>query len=629
MKKIISFCFLFACAATAFAQKETFDLVTYTAPKGWKKQPGESAVQFIKEDSIKNIYGLLTLYKSIPSTANAKDNFDMAWASLVKEMVTVSAAPEMLPTATEDGWQIHTGYAAFESDGNKGVVLLVTSSGFDKMVNVIILTNTDAYEQTIAGFLESMVIKKPTQASQPGGTTNTVNAAIIGTWGVSSTSASYYNMGINEGTIITQYTFNTNGTYSFYIKIFRYQLDKLLLTRETGIYQISGNNITISPQKSVAESWSRKNGTDKWGVLISSQKKELEKTTYRFSVKDFGSGPLLILESGQVTKRDGPFNNSEKNAWFYPSKSGLELLELPGGKQPTSQGTQVEQINQTSTKNNPVIIGKARADGFAFNTSNFDDGWTSTAQEDWVMATKGNTRVLIHYPNKNVESYSTDLLERLKNAWNVLVAPRYSSATNFEFKPIRYFESVEFAEADVIEKATGKPVHVVLFKKNFSGGAARYLEFITPTKSVFEKEFVAYHNDPDGWDKMTIMVTYNKFAVAASDLRGKWTNKFTGVTQYVNAVTGLDAGMTSHASVENFQLGPGNDYKWEVTVASGVVGNLKFQNAKSSGKFSMSGNWKVNFSDIEGKPRAFNAYFSCIKGLRILWLDDTAFAKVE
>ena len=127
---------------------------------------------------------------------------------------------------------------------------------------------------------------------------------------------------------MTQYTFDANGTYSFYIKTFRYQLDKLLLTRETGVYQISGNNITLSPQKSVIESWNKKNGTDDWGELLSSQKKELEKTTYRFSIRIL-SGPVLVLEAGQVTKRDGPFNNSDNDAWFYPSKSGLELIKLP------------------------------------------------------------------------------------------------------------------------------------------------------------------------------------------------------------------------------------------------------------------------------------------------------------
>ena len=48
----------------------------------------------------------------------------------------------------------------------------------------------------------------------------------------------------------------------------------------------------------------------------------------------------------------------------------------------------------------------------------------------------------------------------------------------------------------------------------------------------------------ESWNKMANMVTYNKFAMAASDLSGKWTSNFTGMTQYVNAYTGADAGST-------------------------------------------------------------------------------------
>jgi len=39
--------------------------------------------------------------------------------------------------------------------------------------------------------------------------------------------------------------------------------------------------------------------------------------------------------------------------------------------------------------------------------------------------------------------------------------------------------------------------------------------------------------------------------------------------------------------------------------------------------------WQLSFSDIEGKPRTYNVYFSCIKGARILWIGDTAYGKSE
>jgi hypothetical protein len=300
----------------------------------------------------------------------------------------------------------------------------------------------------------------------------------------------------------------------------------------------------------------------------------------------------------------------------------------------TTENNQPQQTPNPPVQNNQVDVIQQPSQaiqntGFAFTTTNFDDGWTSTVQEDWVEVTKGNIKVLIHYPNKNADAYNSVLLDGLKNAWNVLVAPRYSTATNFEFKPITGWQSIEFAEADCIEKTTGKTVHVVLFKYNYSTGNGKYLEFITADKSSFEQEFGPYHQDTYGWDKMERMANYNKFAVAASDLTGKWTNNFTGMTQYVNAHTGADAGASTHASNENFEFGTGNTYKWDLGVASGFVGNIKFQSVKSNGKFSLPDNWKIYFSDMEGKPKTCNVFFSCIKGARVLWIGDTGFGKKE
>ena len=295
----------------------------------------------------------------------------------------------------------------------------------------------------------------------------------------------------------------------------------------------------------------------------------------------------------------------------------LESVEM---KKPSTD------IAITSTTITPAGNNK-----FAFTTTTYDDGWVATERADWVEVTKGNTKVLIHYPNKEADAYNSVLMDGLKNAWNILVAPKYSSASNMEFKPTGGWESIEFAEADMTENASGQKVHVVLFKKNYTNGSGKYVEFITPDKQSFEQEFGAYQGSMagSGFEKMENMAFLNKFAVAATDLSGKWTSDFSGAIQYVNAYTGFDAGMDTHASAENYQFSSGNTYKWDLAVASGPVGNIKFQSVKSSGRFTMDGNWKINFSDIEGKPRNYDVYFSCIKGLRILWIDNKPFAKVE
>lgn len=618
MKAIIIFAML-AVSMTAIAQKESFDLATYTPPKAWKKQSDKNGVQYTKEDAAKGTYCIISLLKAVQATDNPKENFDLAWGSIVKEMVTATAAPEMQEAVTENGWEMQSGYAPFEHEGNKGIVMLVTASGGGKMMNLVVLTNTDAYQQHITAFVESISLKKAEQSTA--GNTNE-NTSITGIW--KKNSSVHETLGDpvshnNAGYTSDQYTFNNDGTYSFFSKTFRYSFDKLLLVKESGTYKISGNSLTLNPQKSIIEAWSKKDGTDKWGKLLTTQNRTLEKGNYKFT-KHYFSGIdqwNLVFQSGAATKRDGPFstNTTFSNAWYYaPISPNNPVIELPG-KQTASQETKTQPAQAVANN------------GYKFTTTNFDDGWTSVVQEDWIQVTKGAIVVLIHYPNKQADQYNSDLMASVKNAWNVLVAPKYSSVSNLEFKPISSWQSIEFAEADAVEKSTGKQVHVVLFQKQ--GASDRYLEFITPDKGSYEQEFGAYHQASYGWEKVEAMGNYNKFAVAASDLTGNWTNSFTGMIQYVNAQTGLDAGMNTHSSVVNYQIGAGGNYKWEITVASGYVGNIKFQGAKSSGKLSMVNNWQIKFSDIEGRPRTYDVWFSCIKGARILWIDGEAFGKKD
>ncbi len=458
MKQIIFliFCSLFFSVSISAQKPETFDIISFKTPKGWQKEVSKNAVQLGIDDAATGGLCMITMFKPLPGSSDSKVNFESAWETIVKEMVTVSGEPQMQSPMTENGWTAESGLAQYEVGGKKGIVLLVTISGGDKMVNILILTNTDKYQPEIGAFLESVDLPK--------------------------------------------------------------------------------------------------------------------------------------VEAAKVQSK----------------------------------------IKPTET------ASPARKSSFYSSVTNFDDGWTGTEQEDWVSVTKGNSKVLIHYPNQAADKYNSVLLDGLKNAWDILVAPKYSSATNMEFKPNSGGGGgeLEFAEAEMVEKSTGKTVYVVLFKKNYSNGSGKYLEFISKDKNSFEQEFGVYDkNDTWGrspiYDKLASMANYNKFAVAPSDLKGKWTSNFTGMTQYVNIYTGADAGASVNASAISYVFGAGNTYKWDAGVGSGMVGSMKFQSYKSSGKFSVPNNWQVTFSDIQGKPKTYNASFAAVKGARVLWLDSTAFGKIE
>ena len=447
MKKIYSFCWFILSPLIIFAQQQTFDITTFTPPKGWKKEKSESAVQFSKEDAAKGTYCIITVLKSIPGSVDSKENFNAAWETVVKEMVTVSTAPEMQPSSTEDGWEAQSGYAPFENEDSKGVAVLVTSTGYQKMVNILILTNTDVYEKDMTAFLESISFKK-----------------------------------IN-----------------------------------------------------------------------------------------------------------------------------------PVATKPVTNPTKPAQPVTTIAKN----------DGFAFTTTNFDDGWTSTVQEEWVEVKKGDFKVLIHYPKEGT-IFPADPEPLTNGAWNILVAPRYRDLKNYKTTYISTYNRPYLGMGNATEIATGKEVYIVFYRQGETG----WLEFIYPDKNSFIQQ---YKFDPETiqWDSETDlliplanMVWRNKFAVAASDLKGKWTSDFTGIQQMYHVYTGNYAGMNIHQSNEEFIFNAGNSYHWKLLAVNGMVGNMKFDQVKSSGTFSVLNNWQIKFSKIENRARTYHAFWSCIKGARILNLLD-------
>ncbi len=433
---------------------ETFDLATYSSPKGWKKETTEAAVQFVHQDSSRNIYCIIMLMKSLPGTSVSKDNFNNAWETVVKEIVTPTTSPELQPPAIENGWELQSGTAPFEKDGEKGAVLLVTATANEKMVNAIILTNSDAYEKNISGFLGSITLAKP----------------------------------------------------------------------------------TASPQ---------------------------------------------------------------------------------------TTGEKIQPVNaEQKTTATPQT-------GFAFTTTNFDDGWTSVEKADWVEVTKGKSKVLLHYPTDGIKAANTDQDVMCNAAWNYLVAPRYRNIQDYKIGPgVLDWERPYYAEASLTDNATGKTVFVVLFKK-----ASGWMEFIMPNKQAFIETFgvdiakIDYYVDSKVWDQMKRMANYNKFAVALADFTGKWNNRFSNNTYYANAYTGASAGMSTYSSSQVYEFFSGSKYKWNLVAANTYGGASQFAGAKGAGTFKVVNNWQIYFSDIEGKPKTYNAYFSCVKGGRILWIDGEGYGR--
>ncbi|GGG97817.1 hypothetical protein [Pedobacter zeae] len=268
---------------------------------------------------------------------------------------------------------------------------------------------------------------------------------------------------------------------------------------------------------------------------------------------------------------------------------------------------------------------------FKFTTTNWDDSWVSKVKENWVEVSKSGIKVLIHYPNQLVDAYSSEKLQGDHRAWTKLIEPRYNSINNVQERGIQDYQSVTFFTADATEKASGKKVYLVLFKKHYDKGNGRYLEVVADSKAVFEKEFGnnyinksswEYLDQVKSWDKLANMQNRNKFSVAASDLIGKWSASDYASLSYYYVSSGGFAGATATSISDEFTFLPGNTYQSDHAGASGVAGNQKFSRQVYNGN-SLITEWSITLTNrFQGQPEKYNSYFEAIKGGRILVLTD-------
>jgi hypothetical protein len=331
----------------------------------------------------------------------------------------------------------------------------------------------------------------------------------------------------------------------------------------------------------------------------------------------------INLYFGELSTAPMALNNSNTNPQEQPQGTQQQTTIPPETNtqqnQPQQQQTQ-PQI--TNTTNQTIAINN----GYAFTTTNFDDGWNSTVQEDWVEVTKGNIKVLLHYPKEGT-IIPADPEPHVNNAWNILTAPRYSNLRNYRTAYITTYNRPYLGIGTATENATGSDVFVVLFRQGQTG----WLEFITPDKNTFMQQFgfdperIQWDSETELLNPLVKMTNYNKFAVAASDFNGVWTSDFTGMQQLYSVYTGNYAGMNINQSKETFEFTGNGSYNWKLLVVNGIVGSMNYAQVKSTGQIQLLNNWQVSCTDIEGKPKKYHAFFSCIKGARLLNLLDADF----
>lgn len=348
MKKILPCTMLFFIMTTVIAQQQTYDLISYTPPEGWTKEEKNNVIIFSKVDDLNKTWCQIGVYKSTASKGSIEEDIKSEWNELVVNYFKVTDTLQATETEEAEGWKIKAATGKFTFNNQPAAAILTTFSGYNYCVSIIATTNSESYISSIEKFISTIVLKKPeivpdtiTQvpADNMQDANNPANAEIAGTWIKAGSVTPAYGSPASwgaGGSTKDQYIFHANGTYVFYSKAFGYAVKNLILVKESGFYSVKGNTLTITPKTSIVESWSKKDGTDKWGNLVESVKRNLENVTYTFT-KHYFSGIQqwnLILQTARPTNRDGSYgeNPAFSNAYFFaPPANNNTPIDLPPG----------------------------------------------------------------------------------------------------------------------------------------------------------------------------------------------------------------------------------------------------------------------------------------------------------
>lgn len=337
---------LLLMSCTGFAQKQTFDVISFTFPKGWQQQKNEAGIQLSTTDKKTGAYAIVVITKSMASNATADENFKNDWLKLVKAAVQVSSEPTMQNPIHENGWDIISGNANYTDGTNAGIATLLTATDGSKAVSVVLITNTKQYQHDLSVFLSSLELSKPLQSkgsnsSVPG---EAGKSAVAGLWKDNLLETSGYINGMAQytaGYFRKEYTFNSNGTYLFMQKNWSVYIKSIYFVYETGTYTVNDNKLIIIPQSGRNEEWTRgaDGRTGSWGKLIKSENRKLEKTTYTFGIKYYSGSQTTALElyydkptERETQQKGNEAGNIRKSSYSLDPKSVPLITPPPGSK---------------------------------------------------------------------------------------------------------------------------------------------------------------------------------------------------------------------------------------------------------------------------------------------------------
>jgi hypothetical protein len=403
-----------------------------------------------------------------------------------------------------------------------------------------------------------------------------------------------------------------NGSVSYSITA-QQQYAKLIVYKSiagTGVlntdFNKEWNDLVVTPYKtSTAPDLTEENLPNDWKIKTGT-------STFSFN----GSQSVVILMTA-VSK-----GNKMSLVFLTNSDKYMADLETIGNSLQFKKATTVSTntITNNNTNNQPAVNSS-----YSFTTTNFDDGWTSTVENDYVLVEKNNHSVYLNFSVPyNASQFSGTGIRDAAYYWDNYVTRQFTVKTNQFNDGSSMALKPPYMEGYATDKRTGKSCFIGMYLV-IVPNAASVVIGTAPDENAFRRLFPKA-NDPFGSD-LAAMNRYNKFAVATKDLAGMWQNGNTETAHwYYVSPSGYEgyAGMTLAATSATFQFNTNGTYSSIHNGVTGAVGNMNTFQQEYKGNYSVS-NWSVSATNrYGGKTHKFDVQFVAVRGGRLLKMNNNA-----
>ncbi len=312
---------------------DSVDNIVLKIPKEWQinKQPTFRELLYI--DKNKKTFCQLAVYNATTATTDKKADFQNEWKELVEKNFSVSSLSEQVLLKTKSGNSIQRlGAKAIAKNGNQYYVQLNVYDCGPTIQSVMAVSNNQQAMQLYDSLWQSLIttVKKDKISTPLPTTTNPpANKVFITKWGKSDNPIGAYSkdIGVNlafSGYKRCEYDFKPDGTYTFQgenwggkanANKFKLNDEKEYgLIDETGTFQVSGDQLIITPTKNVYRVVQADGKIKRTETLGLSKRTYTWQTYYAIGMEE----TRLILTASKPNIIDGDFSSFEP-AVSYPN----------------------------------------------------------------------------------------------------------------------------------------------------------------------------------------------------------------------------------------------------------------------------------------------------------------------